>query len=152
MPIKYATFLSSIVVGILATLLGSGCATYPLQDGPRKYVTSAVSVLDNDGIVVHVLNYDTVTRTARVHIYKNTGAGAVEVVDTGDKQVVATWNWGLGYTVQDSGEYWVELDLNSEKLVPKVSFEKYDGGRWVPITMYLPGDFAVFDPQLRRLW
>ena len=137
---------------LLTALMFIGCATYPLPDGARTHVTSTVSTLDNDGIVLHVLNYSDMQKTIRARIYRNTGAGAVQVTDSGTIAVAATWQWGLGYTVQESGEYWVELDVSSEALVPKVSFERHDGAKWVPFVTYSPGDFAVYDPQRRRLW
>jgi len=48
-----------------------------------EYVTSDVSVLDNDGIVAHVVNDSMFSGFARVVIYHNTGAGAVVVADSG---------------------------------------------------------------------
>ena len=117
-----------------------------------EYVTSTVSVLANDGIVVHVLNHSLSKEFAHVLVYQNTGAGAVQVVDSGDSEVTPTWQWGLAYTVQDSGEYWVQIQVSSEFLIPKVAFERYDGTAWMPIIAYSPGDFAVFELQRRRLW
>lgn len=152
MKSKYDLYWIILICVLFAVLMFSGCATYPLPDGARKHVTSTVSTLDNDGIVIHILNVSDAAKTARARIYKNTGAGAVQVSDTGTVAVTPTWEWGLGYTVQESGEYWVELDAGSETLIPKVSFERHDGTKWVPIVTYSPGDFATFDPQRRRLW
>jgi hypothetical protein len=45
-----------------------------------EYVTSTVSVLANDGIVVHVLNHSSSKEATRVRMYQNTGAGAVQWV------------------------------------------------------------------------
>jgi hypothetical protein len=39
-----------------------------------EYVTSAVSVLKGDGVVVHVVNDSAQSRNVRVVIYQNTGA------------------------------------------------------------------------------
>ena len=73
-----------IVICVSSTaLMSSGCATYPLPDGARKHVTSTVSILHNDGIVIHVLNNSDTPKTVRARIYKNTGAGAVQVSDSG---------------------------------------------------------------------
>jgi hypothetical protein len=117
-----------------------------------EYVTSAVSVLANDGIVVHVVNDSGVAEGTRVVIYQNTGAGAITVVDTGRVSVAPTWNWGLGFTVKESGEYWLRIQATSESLIPKASFERVDGGIWKPVVSYRPGDFAVFSLTRKRLW
>lgn len=117
-----------------------------------EYVTSAVSMLDNDGIVVHVVNDSGVAENVRVVIYQNTGAGAVTVVDTGRVLVTPTWNWGLGFTVKQSGEYWLRIQATAESLIPKASFERVAAGIWQPIVSYKPGDFAVFSLTRKRIW
>jgi len=123
-----------------------------------EYVTSTVSLLvtagQGDGIVVHVLNDSGVTENARIVVYKNTGAGATTESDTGITPYVPTWQGGLGYTVTQSGEYWVRVQTSSEFLIPKVSFERFQSGVWSPIVTYRPGDFAVFalKPSRKRLW
>jgi hypothetical protein len=117
-----------------------------------EYVTSAVSVLPNDGIVVHVVSDSSVAESTRVVIYQNTGAGAITVVDTGRVAVAPTWTWGLGFTVKESGEYWLRIQATSESLIPKASFERVDGGIWKPVVTYRPGDFAVFSLTRKRLW
>jgi hypothetical protein len=123
-----------------------------------EYVTSAVSLLmfgaQGDGIVVHVLNDHAVAARTQVVIYINTGAGAVVMADSGVVDVVPSWTWGLGYTLNQSGEYWVRIRASSEFLVPKVAFERVRDGIWVPVTSYRPGDFAVFrlSPARRRIW
>jgi hypothetical protein len=122
------------------------------------YVTSTVSLVviagQGDGIVVHVVNDSSATENTRVFIYHNTGAGAITVADTGPIAVVPTWQWGLGYTVTESGEYWVRVQTMSEILIPKVSFERVQKGVWTPVVSYKPGDFAVFQltPSRKRLW
>src|SRR5205807_9788469 len=80
--------------------------------GPQfkfEYVTSTVSLLvignQGDGIVVHVLNDSAVSENARAIIYQNTGAGAIVAVDSGSAVVAPSWQWGLGFTIQESGEY-----------------------------------------------
>jgi hypothetical protein len=119
----------------------------------REYVTSAVSVLNGDGIVVHVVNDSDAAENTHVTIYMNTGAGASVATDSGNVSVVATWTWGLGFTVSESGEYWVRIQIGSEFLIPKVSFERVRDSIWIPIVTYKPGDFAVFEPQPRkRIW
>jgi hypothetical protein len=117
-----------------------------------EYVTSAVSMQPNDGIVVHVVNDSGVAENTRVIIYQNTGAGAITVVDTGRVSVAATWTWGLGFTVKESGEYWLRIQTTSEFLIPKASFERLHGGTWNPVVTYRPGDFAVFSLTRKRLW
>ncbi|MEA2562381.1 MAG: hypothetical protein QOH06_3885 [Acidobacteriota bacterium] len=117
-----------------------------------EYVTSAVSVLPNDGIVVHVVNDSSVAESTRVVIYRNTGAGAITVVDTGRVTVTPTWTWSLGFTVKEPGEYWLRIQASSEALIPKASFERLDGGIWKPVVSYRPGDFAVFSLTRKRLW
>lgn len=64
-----------------------------------EYVTSGVSVLSNDGIGVHVLNHSRGKEIARTRIFHNTGAGAVQVVDSGDIELIPTWMWNLGFPV-----------------------------------------------------
>lgn len=117
-----------------------------------EHVTSAVSVLANDGIVVHVVNDSGMSESTRVVIYQNTGAGAVTMADTGLVAVAPTWTWGLGFTVKDPGEYWLRVQATSESLIPKASFERVDAGIWKPVVSYKPGDFAVFSLARKRLW
>jgi hypothetical protein len=119
-----------------------------------EYVTSAVSLLDHDGIVVHVVNDSPVLRTARVVIYRNTGAGAVTATDSGMINITPTWNWGLGYTVSTSGEYWLRIQTSSQFLIPKASFERLEKSVWIPVVTYRPGDFAIvkIKPTRKRLW
>ena len=117
-----------------------------------EYVTSAVSVLPNDGIVVHVVNDSAVPEDVHVVIYQNTGAGAVIVADTGRVSVAATWTWTLGFTVKNPGEYWVRIQATSESLIPKADFQRVAGGIWTSLVDYKPGDFAVFSLTRKRLW
>ncbi len=123
-----------------------------------EYVTSTVSLIvragQGDGIVVHVLNDSNNAENTRVIIYENTGAGASMVSDSGSVAVVPTWQWGLGYTIAESGEYWVRIKSTSEFLIPKVSFERFQNSIWEPVVSYLPGDFAVFKlkPARKRVW
>ena len=117
-----------------------------------EYVTSAVSMLANDGIVVHVVNDSSQAENTRVVIYQNTGAGAVTVIDTGRVGVTPTWNWSLGFTIKESGEYWLRVQATSESLIPKASFERVDAGVWKPVVSYRPGDFAIFSLTRKRLW
>jgi hypothetical protein len=113
-----------------------------------EYVTSTVSLLlkagQGDGIVVHVVNDSGASEMTRVVIYRNTGTGATTASDSGSVAVVPTWQWGLGFTVPESGEYWVRIQATSEFLIAKVSFERLRGGDWVPVVSYGPGEFAVF--------
>lgn len=119
-----------------------------------EFVTSTVSLHKNDGIVCHVLNHGTESAHVRIRIHKNTGAGAVLVHDGGDYQIVQTWSGGVGHTVQQSGEYWLQIKSTSDRIVPKVSFERVEGGIWKPFAAYAPGDFAVFQliPDQKRIW
>jgi hypothetical protein len=117
-----------------------------------EYVTSSVSVLANDGIVVHVVNDSAVPEDVHVVIYQNTGAGAVTVADTGRVSVAATWTWSLGFTVKNPGEYWVRIQTTSESLIPKADFQRIAGGIWTSLVSYKPGDFAVFSLARKRLW
>jgi hypothetical protein len=124
-----------------------------------EYVSSTVSVIVNgagqgDGIVVHVVNNSNVKEEARVIIFHNTGAGAVVATDTGVVDIIPTWQWGLGFTVPQSGEFWVRIEVSSAVLVPKASFERIQNGIWVPYVSYLPGDFAIFElfPNHKRIW
>jgi hypothetical protein len=123
-----------------------------------EYLTSTASLLvtagQGDGIVVHVVNDSAAAENTRVLIYRSTGAGATTVADSGIVAVAPTWQWSLGHTVTESGEYWVRVQTTSEFLVPKVSFERVQNGIWVPVVSYRPGDFAVFEltPSRKRLW
>ncbi len=123
-----------------------------------EYVTCTASLLvagaQGDGIVVHAVNDSTVAEQVQVMIYHNTGAGAVTVYDSGPIAVVPTWQWGLGYTVKASGEYWVRIRASSQFLIPKVSFDRIQNGVWTPLVTYRPGDFAIFQllPTRKRLW
>ncbi|MGF6755237.1 hypothetical protein [Paraburkholderia sp. GAS42] len=118
---------------------------------PFEYVTSTVSLLVNDGIAVHVLNNGASTERARIQFFENTGAGAVQVADSGDIEFIATGAGGTGLTVQKSGEYWVRIRVSSEFLVAQVSFERLDGTSRNPIIVYSPRDFAVFELP-HRIW
>ena len=119
-----------------------------------EYVSSTVSLLNGDGIVVSVVNDSGASENTQVVIYQNTGAAAVTATDSGVVHVVATWQWSLGYTVPSGGEYWLRILATTENLVPKASFERVQNGAWVPVVSYRPGDFAVFQlrPARKRLW
>ena len=119
-----------------------------------EYVTSTVSVLNSDGIVVHVVNDSSTAQSTQAIIYQNTGAGAVLSTDSGVVALTPTWQWGLGYTISQSGEYWVRVRTSSDALIPKVSFERLQSGVWIPLVTYRPGDFAVFQltPKRQRVW
>jgi hypothetical protein len=118
-----------------------------------EYVTSTVSVLKGDGIVVHVVNDSAAEGEAQAIIYQNTGAGASTVADSGVVAVAPMWQWGLGYTVSSGGEYWIRVRVSSQDLIPKASFERTQDSMWVPVVTYRPGDFAVFrSPPRERIW
>jgi hypothetical protein len=123
-----------------------------------EYVTSTVSLImranQGDGIVVHVVNDSASKKRTQAVIYQNTGAGAVTVADSGAVDVAPTWQWGLGFTISESGEYWVRVRADSEFLVPTVAFERFDAGIWTSVARYKPGDFAVFSlaPKRKRIW
>jgi hypothetical protein len=117
-----------------------------------EYVTSAVSMPANDSIGVHVVNDSGQAENTRVVIYKNTGAGATTVIDTGRVVVTPTWTWVLGFTIKEPGEYWLRVQATSESLIPKASFERVDAGIWKPVVSYRPGDFAIFSLTRKRLW
>jgi hypothetical protein len=119
-----------------------------------EYVSSSVSVLDGDGIVIHVVNDSANGEETQAIIYQNTGAGATTAADSGVVSVTPTWQWALGYTVSSSGEYWVRIRTSSATLIPKASFERVDNSVWVPVVTYRPGDFAVFKlvPARERIW
>jgi hypothetical protein len=115
-----------------------------------EYVTSAVSLLHGDGIVVHVVNDSGGAENAHIVVYQNTGAGAFPV---GTIVVVPTWTWGFAFTVSESGEYWVRIQATSESLIPKASFERPQNPVGIPMVSYRPGDFAIFmlQPHRKRL-
>ena len=60
----------------------------------RQYVSGAVSALNGDGIVVHVINDSDAVENTHVTIYLNTGGGATVAEDTGNTAVAATWTCG----------------------------------------------------------
>jgi hypothetical protein len=115
-----------------------------------EYVSGAVSVFANDGIVVHVLNHSDLKESVRVRIFENTGAGAVQVTDSGVMDVIPTWTGGLGFTVQTSGEHWAQVQASSESVVVTAAFQRLEGGRFIPVVSYSPGDFAVFERGRRQ--
>lgn len=117
-----------------------------------EYVTSALSARTEDGIGVHVVNDSSVAESTRVVIYKNTGAGAVTVADTGRVTVTPTWTWLMSFPVKDPGEYWLRIQATSESLIPRASVERFEGGISKPVESYRPGDFAVFSLARKRLW
>lgn len=117
-----------------------------------EYVTSAVGMGIGDGIVAHVVNDSGVAESVRVVIYKNTGAGAITVADTGRLTVTPTWAWSLSFGVTDPSGYWLRIQTTSESLVPTASFDRNEGGSWKPVAAYRPGDFAVFSLTRKRLW
>src|SRR5258708_7877235 len=119
-----------------------------------EYVTSAVSLLSGDRIVVHVVNDSGATEAAHAIIYQNTGTGAIVAADSGNATVTPTWTWGLGFTISSSGEYWLRIQVTSEFLIPKAAFERNEAGVFTPVVSYEPGDFAIYDlvPARRRVW
>lgn len=117
-----------------------------------EYVTSAVSMRPDDAIGIHVVNDSSVAGSTRVVIYRNTGAGAITVADTGIVTLTPNWTWALGFTAKDPGEYWLRIQASSEALIPKASFERINGAIWKPVVSYRPGDFAVFSLKRKRLW
>jgi hypothetical protein len=118
-----------------------------------EYVTSAVSLRDGDGIVVHIVNDSAVDEGDQVLIFQGTGAGANTVVDTGVTSVPPNFTGGLGFAISASGEYWVRIKVSSENLIPKVSFEQLRNSEFVPVVTYRPGDFAIFRITDReRIW
>jgi hypothetical protein len=117
-----------------------------------EYVTSAVGMATNDNILVDVVNDSAVAENVRVVIYKNTGAGAVAVADTGRVVVAPTWTWSLGFPVKDSSAYWLRIQVTSESLIPRALFLHDEAGVWKTVESYRPGDFAVFSLTRKRLW
>jgi hypothetical protein len=114
-------------------------------DFDLEYVTSAVSLLKGDGIVIHVVNDSDDSHQTEAVIYQNTGAGAVIASDSGVIDLIPTWTWGLGFTISQSGEHWVRILASSDDLVPKVSFERLEGSVFTPVVNYKPGDFGQDD-------
>jgi len=112
-----------------------------------EYVTGATSLLKGDSIGVHIVNDSNQTELARVVIYQNIGAGASVVADSGIFNITSNWTWGLGYTLSDSGEYWLRIQVSSQFLVPKASFERYRKFAWIPFVTYHSGEFAIFKLQ-----
>ena len=117
-----------------------------------EYVTSAVGMGLNDNILVDVVNDSGVVENTRVVFYKNTGAGAVVVADTGRVNVAATWTWSASLAVKDGSAYWLRIQTTSESLVPRALFVRDEAGVIRTVESYRPGDFAVFSLTRKRLW
>lgn len=117
-----------------------------------EYVTSAVGMVTNDIILVDVVNDSGVAENVRVVIYKNTGAGAVTMADTGRVVVTPTWTWGLSFPVKDSSAYWLRIQTTADSLVPRALFLHDEAGVSKTVESYRPGDFAVFSLTRKRLW
>jgi hypothetical protein len=123
-----------------------------------EYVTGAVSLYmtgaQGDGIVAHIINDSDVEEKIRIVIYHNTGAGALTDAEYNDVNVVPHWMWGLGYTLKSSGEYWVRIQTTSQFLIPQVTFDRLQNGKWVPFISYRPGDFAMFSllPARKKIY
>lgn len=117
-------------------------------------VTSTVSVYENDGIRVDVLNASDTDQRTRVVVYLSTGGGAQKLTDTGELTLPPTFRWAMAYTTETSGEYWVRILVGSQYLIPDVSFVRFVDGRQTSFVRYLPGDFAVFKlkPTRQRRW
>lgn len=116
-----------------------------------EYVTSAVPVQTNDNIAVQVVNDSGVAENVRLVIYRNTGTGALTVVDTGRVVVAPTWAWTSSFPVVVPGNYWLRVQATSESLIPQAMFERVEAGIWKPV-IYRSGDFAVFSLTRKRLW
>jgi hypothetical protein len=118
-----------------------------------EYVTGTVSVLLNDGIVIHAVNDSAAQAQTEAIIYRNTGAGAV-VAGQATNPVEPSATWALGFPVAQSGEYWVRVRASSQEVIPKVSFERLRDGVWYPVVSYRPADFALFRlrPSRKRMW
>jgi hypothetical protein len=119
-----------------------------------EYVTGSVSILNGDGIAVHIINDSGKSENVRVIIYKKTVGDATVVTDTGNVIIFPTRTWSLGHTISDSGGYWIRIQSTSELLVPVVSFERFHESVWSPIVVYPPGAFAIYKlhPDRQRVW
>ena len=117
-----------------------------------EYVTSAVGMGMNDAVLVDVVNDSGVAENVRVVLYKNTGAGAVTVIDTGRVVVAPTWTWGSNIPIKDGSAYWLRIQTTSESLIPRALFLHDEAGVWKTVESYRPGDFAVFSLTRKRLW
>jgi len=117
-----------------------------------EYVTSTMSLPAGDVITARVVNDSAAVEHVQVVVYKNTGAGAAVVLDTGRLPVGATWAWFVTLNLMEPGEFWLRIRTSSEALVPGASFDKYEGTEAKPRMIYRPGDFAVFSLARKRLW
>jgi hypothetical protein len=117
-----------------------------------EYVTSAIGMVMNDNILVDVVNDSGVAENVRLVIYKNAGAGAVTVADTGRVVVTPTWTWSTSFAVRDGSAYWLRIQTTSESLIPRALFLHDEAGAWKTVESYRPGDFAVFSLTRKRLW
>lgn len=117
-----------------------------------EYVTSGVGLAANDNINIQVVNDSGVAENVRVVIFKNTGGGAVTVLDTGRVVVASSWTWAMGFAVKDSADYWLRIQATSDALIPKALFLHDEAGVWKTVEHYRPGDFAVFSLTRKRLW
>ena len=115
-----------------------------------EYITGAVGVAANDGIAVSVLNHSDLNESARVRIFMNTGAGAVQATDSGVLLLPPTWTGGIQLPVPNGGAHWVQVQASSESVVVTAIFYKFVGSVLTPIAHYSPGDFAVFERGRRQ--
>jgi len=116
-----------------------------------EFVTSIVQLGDGDAVLVIVLNHSISQENARIRVFRDTADGAVQVADSRDLTVSPTVQSFFDFRVQSSGGHWVQIEGSSDLFVPSVSFQRFDGSVFRPITDYLPGDFAVFEFQRLRL-
>jgi hypothetical protein len=111
-----------------------------------EHITGTVGVTANGGIAVRVLNHSDLNESARVRIFENTGAGAVQAADSGVMNLAPTFTGAFAFTVQNGGDCWVQVQASSESVVATADFQRPGG----TMTSYSPGDFAVFE-RGRRL-
>jgi hypothetical protein len=118
-----------------------------------EHATGAVSLVQGDGLVIHVTNNSSQTEDVQLTIFENTATGASTVVGPHTQTLPPLFTGGLGFTASEGGEYWVRIQ-GSESTVPQVFFERLQQRTLTPWLVYKPGDFAVFDqqPVRRRRW
>jgi len=119
---------------------------------PFTYVTGPLVLFKGDALAPRVLNFGTTLEATTMRVFSNR-AGSPTVADSGSVKIPSRGTTAMSYTLTDADECWVEIETTSETLIPTcyVARPAVSGG-FETLTLYKPGDFAVFDPTGKRLW
>jgi hypothetical protein len=110
-----------------------------------EYVTGAEFCIANDAIGVFVLNTGALAATTRIIVNHESGGTSVVIVDTGTTSVDPSASFGFSLSILTTGQYWIQIFVSSNELVPNARFVTIQGTNPVTFMSYAPGGFAVFD-------